>query len=51
MKRVRSSRMALQLGGPVTVLNIGRVNNDAQQEAKSVDQDVPLTTDDLLVRA
>jgi hypothetical protein len=27
-----------------SILNIGRMNDDAQQEAQSVDQDVPFAT-------
>jgi hypothetical protein len=34
----------------ITVLNIGRMNDDVQQEAQRVDQDVPLATLDLLAR-
>ena len=49
-EREQSSRTAQQLEGPVAVLNIRRVNNDAQQEAQRVDQDVPLATFDLLAR-
>jgi hypothetical protein len=36
--------------GTITILNIGRMNDDAQQEAQRVDQDVPLATFDLLAR-
>ena len=36
--------------GEHTVLNIGRMNDDVQQEAQRVDQDVPLATLDLLAR-
>ena len=46
----QASRPAQQLEGTVAVLNIGGVNNDAQQEAQRVDQDVPLATFDLLAR-
>jgi hypothetical protein len=31
----------------ITVLNISRMNDDAQQEAQRIDQDVPLATLDL----
>jgi hypothetical protein len=34
----------------ITVLNVGRMNNDAQQETQRIDQDVPFTTFDLLAR-
>ena len=33
-----------------TILNISRMNDDAQQEAQCVDQNVPLATFDLLAR-
>ena len=36
--------------GSVTVLNIGRMNDDIQQETQRVDQDVPLATFDPLAR-
>ena len=49
-ERKQSSRPAQQLEGTVTVLNIGRMNDDVQQEAQRVDQDVPLATFDLLAR-
>jgi hypothetical protein len=39
-----------QLGRTVTVLNISRMYDDAQQQAQRVDQDVPLATFDLLAR-
>jgi hypothetical protein len=34
----------------ITVLNVGRMNNDVQQETQRIDQDVPLATFDLLAR-
>jgi hypothetical protein len=34
----------------VTVLNVGWMNDDIQQEAQRVDQDVPLATFDVLAR-
>ena len=39
-----------QVESTITVLNIGRMNDDVQQEAQRVDQDVPLATLDLLAR-
>jgi hypothetical protein len=36
--------------GSITVLNISRMNDDAQQETQRVDQDVPLAALDLLAR-
>ena len=36
--------------GAVTVLNIRGMNDNVQQEAQRVDQDVPLATLDLLAR-
>jgi hypothetical protein len=35
---------------PVAVLNVGRMNDDVQQEAERIDQDVALAPDDLLAR-
>lgn len=49
-EREQSSRLAQQMEGAVAVLNIGRMNDDVQQEAQRVDQDVPLATFDLLTR-
>ena len=34
----------------VAILNVGRMNRDAQQEAERVDEDMPLATGDLLAR-
>jgi hypothetical protein len=34
----------------ITVLNVSGMNDDVQQEAQRVDQDVPLATLDLLAR-
>ena len=36
--------------GAVAVLNVGRMNGNAQQEAERVDEDMPLATDDFLAR-
>ncbi len=49
-EREHSSRPAQQVESAIPVLNIGGVNDDVQQEAQRVDQDVPLTTLDLLAR-
>ena len=46
----QSSCPAQQLEGAITVLNIRRMNDNAQQEAQRVDQDVPLAAFDLLAR-
>jgi hypothetical protein len=35
---------------PVAVLNVGRMNDDVQQEAERIDQDVAFAPDDLLAR-
>jgi hypothetical protein len=44
------SRPTQQEEGSISVLNISRMHNDAQQEAQRVDQDVPLAAFDLLAR-
>ena len=49
-EREQSSRPAQQVEGAITVLNIGGMNDDVQQETQRVDQDVPLATLDLLAR-
>ena len=49
-KREQSSCPAQQQEGTVTALNIGGMNDNVQQEAQRVDQDVPLATLDLLAR-
>ena len=49
-KREQSSCPAQQQEGTVTVLNVGGMNDNVQQEAQRVDQDVPLATLDLLTR-
>jgi hypothetical protein len=36
--------------GSITVLHIGGMNNDIQQETQRINQDVPLATLDLLAR-
>jgi hypothetical protein len=35
---------------PITILNVGRMNDDVQQEAERIDQDVALAPGDLLAR-
>ena len=47
-EREQSSRPTQQARSTVAVLNIGRMNDDVQQQAQRVDQDVPLATLDLL---
>ena len=49
-EREQSSRSTQQVESPITVLNISGMNDDVQQEAQCVDQDVPLSTFDLLAR-
>jgi len=49
-EREQSSRLAQQLKCSITVLNIGGMNDDVQQQTQRVDQDVPLATLDLLAR-
>ena len=34
----------------VAILHVGRMNDDVQQEAERIDEDVPLATRDLLAR-
>ena len=46
----RAPCRAQQFAGAVAVLNVGGMNDDAQQEAQRVDQDVPLATLDFLAR-
>jgi hypothetical protein len=46
----QSSRPAQQLKCSITVLNIGRMNDDVQQQTQRVNQNVPLATLDLLAR-
>ena len=46
----QSPRPTQQLKSAITVLNIGGMDDDVQQEAQRVDQDVPLATLDLLTR-
>ena len=49
-ERKHASRPTQQVEGAITILNISRMNDDAQQEAQCVDQDVPLATFDLPAR-
>ena len=42
-EREQSSRSTQQVESPITVLNISGMNDDVQQEAQCVDQDVPLS--------
>jgi hypothetical protein len=49
-ERKHLSRPTQQEEGSISVLNISRMHNDAQQEAQRVDQDVPLAAFDLLAR-
>ena len=47
-ERKGSPRRAQQVVRAVSILQIGRVDGDAQQEAKRIDEDVPLAAGDLL---
>ena len=47
-ERKGSPRRAQQVTRAVAILQIGRVYGDAQQEAKRIDEDVPLAAGDLL---
>jgi hypothetical protein len=47
-EREQSARPAQKMECSITVLNVGRMNNDVQQETQRIDQDVPFTTFDLL---
>jgi len=42
--------IAENIAHAVTILNVSRMNDDAQQEAERIDEDVPLATRDLLAR-
>ncbi len=45
-----SARLAKNLADAVAVLNVGRMNDDAQQQTERVDEDVALAARDLLAR-
>jgi len=47
-ERKGSPRRAQQVARAVSILHVGRVDGDAQQEAKRIDEDVPLAAGDLL---
>lgn len=47
-ERKGSPRGAQQVARAVAILHVGRVDGDAQQQAKRIDQDVPLAAGDLL---
>lgn len=49
-ERELSASLGQQRLGPVTVLDAGRVNTDAQQQAERVSQDVALAANGLLAR-
>ena len=49
-EREQSSGSAQQMESTITILNVGRMNDDIQQEPQRVDQDVPFATLDLLAR-
>ena len=49
-KREGSPRRAQQVARAVAVLHVGRVDDDAQQETKRIDQDVTLAPGDFLAR-
>ena len=43
-EREQSSGSAQQMESTITILNVGRMNDDIQQEAQRVDQDAPFAT-------
>ena len=47
-ERKGSPRGAQQVARAVAILHVGRVDGDTQQEAKRIDEDVPLAAGDLL---
>jgi hypothetical protein len=49
-ERAGATYPAQQIAGAVAILHVGRMNNDAQQEAERVDEDVALAARDLLAR-
>ena len=50
-KGEQTARAAIEdQSGAITILNVGRVDDDVQQEAERVDENVPLATLDLLAR-
>ena len=50
-ERKQSARAGVEhKGGTVTILNIGRVNCNAQQKTERIDEDVALAASDLLAR-
>ena len=49
-ERKGSPRRAQQVARTIAILHVGRVDGDAQQEAKRIDEDVALATSDLLAR-
>ena len=49
-EREGSPRRAQHLARTVTILQVGRVDGDAQQEAQRIDQDMALAAGDLLAR-
>ena len=49
-EREQSARPAQKMECSITVLSVGRMNNDVQQETQRIDQDVPFATLDLLAR-
>jgi len=44
------SGLAQNLAQAIAILDVGRMDDDAQQEAERIDEDVPLATRDLLAR-
>ena len=49
-ERKGSPRRAQQVARAVAILQIGRVDGDAQQQAQRIDEDMPLAASDLLAR-
>ena len=46
----RAARRAQQFAGTVAILDVGGMDDDAQQEAERVDEDMALAARDLLAR-
>lgn len=45
-----AARVAQQAACAIAILNVGAVNDDVQQQAEGVDEDVPLAAGDFLAR-
>ena len=49
-ERKGSARLSQHVAQAVAILDVGGMDDDAQQEAERIDEDVPLATCDLLAR-